>query len=75
MYVVGTHYNHLGYVIQMSTHNICFHGELMKIILSSHIICFTDLPTNCIPSLPVDIIYMLTERLEIRDNEPASESL
>ena len=32
-YVVDTHYNHLAEAILMSTHNICFYGELTKIIL------------------------------------------
>ena len=31
-YVVGTHLKHLTEVLQMSTHNICFLGELEKII-------------------------------------------
>ena len=31
-YVVGTHKNRLGEVILMSTHNICFYGEISKII-------------------------------------------
>ena len=43
--VVGTHQNRLSEAILMSTHNICFDGELMKIILqlSSNIllICST----------------------------------
>ena len=33
IYVVGTRHNCLGEAILMSTHNICFYGELMKIIL------------------------------------------
>ena len=32
MYVVGTHENLLRKAILMSTHNICFYGELKKII-------------------------------------------
>ena len=31
-YVAGTHWNHLAEVILMSTHNICFYGEIRKII-------------------------------------------
>ena len=30
-YVVGTHKKHLSEVLLMSTHNICFHGEIRKI--------------------------------------------
>ena len=29
-YVVGTHQKHLHKVLLMSTHNICFHGEIRK---------------------------------------------
>ena len=29
-YVVGTHQKHLGEVLLMTTHNICFHGEIRK---------------------------------------------
>ena len=32
-YVVGTLYNRLAEVILMSTHKVCFYGELTKIIL------------------------------------------
>ena len=32
-YVVGTHLNHLSETVQMSTHNICFHWKIRKIIL------------------------------------------
>ena len=32
-YVVGTHLNHLDKMVQMSTHNICFHWKIRKIIL------------------------------------------
>ena len=46
-YVVGTHWNCLAEAILMSTHNICFYGEIMKIILqlspSTHHICSTGL--------------------------------
>ena len=31
-YVVGTHQKLIGEMILMSTHNICFHGEIRKII-------------------------------------------
>ena len=30
-YVVGTHNKRLGEALLMSTHNICFHGEIRKI--------------------------------------------
>ena len=30
-YVVGTHLKHLAEVLLMSTHNICFRGEMRKI--------------------------------------------
>ena len=40
---MGTHQNRLAEVILMSTHNICFYGELTKIILqlssNTHLIC------------------------------------
>ena len=32
-YVVGTHLNHLDEMVQMNTHNICFHSKIRKIIL------------------------------------------
>ena len=31
-YVVGTHKKRLAEVLLMSTHNICFHGEIKKIL-------------------------------------------
>ena len=31
-YIVGTHQKHLGEALLMSTHNICFRGEIRKII-------------------------------------------
>ena len=35
-YVVGTHYKHLGEALLMSTHDICFHGEIRKIFFGYH---------------------------------------
>ena len=34
-HVVGTHYNRLAKAILMSTHNLCFYGELTKMKLDS----------------------------------------
>ena len=33
-YVVGTHQKCLGEALLMSTHNICFHGEIIKLFTS-----------------------------------------
>ena len=34
-YIVGTHWKCLTKVLLMSTHNVCFYGELKKIISES----------------------------------------
>ena len=53
-YVVGTHWNRLAEAIPMSTHNLCFYRELMKIIfeLSSNtlFICFTEYSSLVMPN-------------------------
>ena len=46
--VWGAHYKHLTEAILMSTHNICFYGEIMKVISklhvssNTHLICSTE---------------------------------
>ena len=49
--VVGTHYKHIPEALLMNTNNICFHGEIRK-ILSYLEICNLLSPVDTIPYLP-----------------------
>ena len=58
---MGTHLNRLAEAILTSTHNICFYGELTKIIFqllwNTLLICFSVLLSEC--DAQADIVFLL----------------
>ena len=47
-YVVGTHKKHLTKVLLMGTHNICFHGEIRKILSGYPLLSISMTPLSLI---------------------------
>ena len=53
-YVVGTHYKRLAEALLMNTHNICFHGEIRKMLFE-----YPFYLSGAINKYPEDGIYFL----------------
>ena len=61
IYVVGTHYKCLSKPLLMSTHNICFHGEISKILCGYPLFSGAMIPEYlslgepvCLPRFPLN---------------------